>query len=110
MPSGWITEAISIPVTALLPIACFPLLGVAALWLFKGLIPFPLIQNLHDAVIARAGVLLLFIIPLDLKQGTFLLDGKSAIRIPWEVIIRFGGGFALAHGLEQSGLTLWIVK
>jgi sodium-dependent dicarboxylate transporter 2/3/5 len=82
--------------------------GVASLWLFKGMLPFAPIQTLPDSVIAMAGALLLFVIPVDLRQGVFLLDWKSALRVPWEVIILFGGGFALAHGFEQSGLTVWI--
>jgi sodium-dependent dicarboxylate transporter 2/3/5 len=81
---------------------------VALLWLFKGLIPVPAIQSLQDSTIAISGALLLFMIPVDLKQGLFLLDWKSAVRVPWEIILLFGGGFALAHGFEQSGLTSWI--
>jgi sodium-dependent dicarboxylate transporter 2/3/5 len=83
-------------------------IGVAALWLFKDLIPIAPIRALKDSVVAMLGALLLFVIPLDLRGGVFLLDWKSALRVPWEVIILFGGGFALAHGFEESGLTLWI--
>ena len=82
--------------------------SVALLWLFKGLIPVPIIQSLQDSTIAISGALLLFMIPVNLKQGLFLLDWKSALQAPWEVILLFGGGFALAHGFEQSGLTSWI--
>jgi sodium-dependent dicarboxylate transporter 2/3/5 len=81
---------------------------VALLWLFKSLIPVPLIQSLQDSTIAIGGALLLFAIPVDLKRGQFLLDWQSALRVPWEVILLFGGGFALAYGFEQSGLTAWV--
>ncbi len=62
----------------------------------------------HDSTIAILGALLLFIIPSDFKKGEFLLDWKTAVKIPWDVIILFGGGLALAEGLKESGLALWI--
>jgi solute carrier family 13 (sodium-dependent dicarboxylate transporter), member 2/3/5 len=37
-----------------------------------------------------------------------LLDWQTAVEIPWEVLILFGGGFALAQGFQLSGLTEWI--
>jgi sodium-dependent dicarboxylate transporter 2/3/5 len=52
--------------------------------------------------------LLLFIIPSNLANKEFLLDWKTAAGIPWDIIILFGGGFALAQGFIDSGLSLWI--
>ncbi len=62
----------------------------------------------HDSTIAILGALLLFIIPSDFKKGEFLLDWKTAVKIPWDVIILFGGGLALAVGFKESGLAVWI--
>ena len=63
-----------------------------------------------DSTIAVAGALLLFLIPVNLKKGEFLLDWRTAVTIPWDIIILFGGGFALAQGFSESGLTLWLAE
>ena len=52
-----------------------------------------------------AGATLLFIFPSDFKKREFLLDWKTAVNIPWDILILFGGGFALAQGFIDSGLT-----
>ena len=49
--------------------------------------------------------LVLFLIPVNAGRGEFLLDWKTAVTIPWDIIILFGGGFALAQGFNESGLT-----
>jgi sodium-dependent dicarboxylate transporter 2/3/5 len=51
--------------------------------------------------------ILLFIIPSRNKQG-FLMEWKTAERIPWGIILLFGGGFALASGFKESGLSQYI--
>jgi sodium-dependent dicarboxylate transporter 2/3/5 len=81
---------------------------VAAAWIFRGLFDFEFLENVKDSSIAIFGALLLFIIPSHWKRGEFLLDWNTAVRIPWDIIILFGGGFALASGFESSGLTQWI--
>ena len=81
---------------------------VVALWLFRDLLGIAALTRMTDSSMAIAGALLLFAIPADLKRGEFLLDWKTAVRIPWDIIILFGGGFALAGGFSKSGLTEWI--
>lgn len=81
---------------------------VASLWIFKGLLPFPVLGSLSDSTIAIAGALALFVIPAGDGTPGALLDWESAVRVPWDVLILFGGGFALAQGFQQSGLTEWI--
>lgn len=61
-----------------------------------------------DAVVAMTATLLLFLIPVDLKKGEFLLDWKTAVKIPWGILLLFGGGIALANGFRSSGLAEWI--
>ena len=60
------------------------------------------------AGLAIIGALLLFLIPAGKKSGEFLLDWKTAARVPWDVIILFGGGLSLASGFKASGLDQWI--
>lgn len=81
---------------------------VVAMWLFRGLLGIDALSQMADSTVAIFGALLLFMIPADLNKGEFLLDWKSAVRIPWDIIILFGGGFALAAGFAASGLTEWL--
>ena len=83
---------------------------VAALWVLRGLYQPQGLAMVKDSTIAIGGALLLFMIPVDISKGEFLLDWKTAVRVPWDIIILFGGGFALAQGFSESGLTLWLAE
>ena len=83
---------------------------VALLWVLRGLYQPAGLAMVKDSTIAIAGALLLFLIPVSLKKREFLLDWKTAVTIPWDIIILFGGGFALAQGFAESGLTLWLAE
>lgn len=61
-----------------------------------------------DATVAIVAGLLLFIIPVDRKEGTHLLNWEWAIKIPWGILILFGGGFALAFSFQETGLAAWL--
>ena len=52
--------------------------------------------------------LALFSIPFNLKQGEFTLDWKDTVRLPWGILILFGGGLALASGLSSAGVIDYI--
>jgi len=82
---------------------------VAAAWIFRpllaDLVPW---LKLSDAGIAVTGAVLLFVLPVDLKRGRFLLSWKEAIAIRWDVLILFGGGLALAAAIGESDLARWI--
>ena len=84
--------------------------SVALLWILRGLFNPVGLQMVKDSTIAIGGALLLFMIPVNLSRREFLLDWKTAVTIPWDVIILFGGGFALAQGFTESGLTVWLAK
>lgn len=81
---------------------------VATGWLVRGIFDIPALSSIKDSSIAISGALLLFIIPADFKKGEFLLDWETAKKIPWDIMILFGGGFALAGGFASSGLTEWL--
>ena len=60
--------------------------------------------TVDDATVAVFGTTLLFVLPSQ-KPGERLLDWPTAKVIPWEVVLLFGGGLALAKGFEVSGLS-----
>lgn len=80
---------------------------VAVLWISSGFLDF---GKFNDAAIAITGALVLFILPSNYDKGEFLLDWKTAVKIPWGIVVLFGGGLALAHGFSQTGLAAWIAQ
>jgi solute carrier family 13 (sodium-dependent dicarboxylate transporter), member 2/3/5 len=71
---------------------------------WSSLLPFG--KLIDDGTVAAFGALLLFILPAKkTKKSKTLLASKDFPRIPWEIIILFGGGFALAKGFTTTGLS-----
>lgn len=61
-----------------------------------------------DSTVALAAVVVLFLIPDG--EGERLLDWETAQRIPWGLLLLFGGGIALASGFGASGLSAALGK
>ncbi len=61
----------------------------------------------NDGTAAILVALVLFIIPSRDKSQA-IMDCQSLARLPWNIVLLFGGGFALAKGFEVSGLSVWI--
>lgn len=78
----------------------------ALMWIFKAplnnIIGFPL---LNDTVTAMIGGTFMFIIPLDLKGKNYILHWKATQRLPWGILLLFGGGMTLAKAMEHAGLV-----
>ncbi|WP_455366437.1 SLC13 family permease [Kaarinaea lacus] len=83
---------------------------VASAWILRSVINVDALAMVTDSSIAMLGALALFVIPADFSKREFLLDWDTAVKIPWDIIILFGGGFALAEGFNHSGLTLWLAN
>jgi sodium-dependent dicarboxylate transporter 2/3/5 len=85
--------------------------GATALaWIFQQQISaiFPEPKFITDATIAMMGALVLFLIPINLKKNLFVMDWHWASKMPWGVLILFGGGLALADGFKETQLADWI--
>lgn len=65
------------------------------------------VKELSDAGVAMLAATLAFIVPSGSRPGA-LVTWEDTKRLPWGVLILFGGGLALAGGMTSSGLTLWI--
>lgn len=92
--------------------------STAFLWIFRsdihfgGALTIPGWSNLFpdpravgDATVAVLMATIAFLIPVG--KGRRLLDWSDFQRVPWEILILFGGGFALADAMEKSGLARW---
>jgi sodium-dependent dicarboxylate transporter 2/3/5 len=66
------------------------------------------VPGLSDSAIAIAAALLLFAVPLRRSRFSTALDWKTASRIPWGILLLFGGGLALAGAFGSSGLSDWV--
>jgi sodium-dependent dicarboxylate transporter 2/3/5 len=62
-----------------------------------------------DEVIAMGAAVLLFFIPAGRGRG-FVLDWGVMKKLPWDVLILFGGGLSLAGAMEKTGLVLALAK
>lgn len=82
-------------------------------WVFVPLIWRYLVGSAEDPPIGDAGIAmviatLLFLLPAGAKRGVRLLDWEAAVKLPWGVLLLFGGGLALSAQFTDSGLTEWI--
>ena len=85
---------------------CRPLL-VKTTWTWGNQTWSPL-AGLTDAGIAMSGALLLFVIPVDVRKRVFALDWSSAVKLPWGILILFGGGLSLANAVKSNGVAEFI--
>ena len=65
----------------------------------------PVVSRLSDTVIALMGALSLFVIPVHWQRREFALNWEVAARLPWGVLLLFGGGLSLAAAVASSGLA-----
>ncbi|MFO7812043.1 MAG: DASS family sodium-coupled anion symporter [Pelovirga sp.] len=85
--------------------------GLTALsWIFRKQLGFLFTDPklVTDAAIAMTGALVLFLIPINLKKNVFVMDWHWASKMPWGVLVLFGGGLALAEGFKVTKLAEWI--
>ena len=84
-------------------------LMVVTLWMSrKWLNTMSGLEGLSDAGIVMAVALLLFVIPSEKGSASRLMDWEDVARLPWGVLILFGGGLALAAQVSGSGLAVWL--
>lgn len=62
---------------------------------------------INDGTSAILMSIILFLWPSKTKKGERIMNWHTANKLPWNIVLLFGGGFALAKGFEHSGLALW---
>jgi sodium-dependent dicarboxylate transporter 2/3/5 len=83
-------------------------LATALLWIFRGqLNQFEPLAKLSDPMIAMASAICLFAWPSGSNKAP-LLVWEDTYKLPWGIILLFGGGLALANGLKETEIVLLI--
>jgi len=83
--------------------------AMALTWISRPfLVTLPGLSALDDSGIAMAGGIALFLIPSGDKSDSMLLRWSYAERLPWSVLILFGGGLTLASAVTRTGLAEWL--
>ncbi|MGB2708246.1 MAG: SLC13 family permease, partial [Pseudoalteromonas nigrifaciens] len=82
----------------------------AACWIFRPLLGEFSGLSISDTTIAIAAALLLFVLPANKGTDERILDWESAARVPWGVLLLFGGGLTLASQIKSSGLAQYIAQ
>ncbi|GMA47252.1 SLC13 family permease [Tetragenococcus muriaticus] len=75
---------------------------IGFMWVFGGLLPW----SLSDTTISILGASVMFLIPST--NGGRVLEWPDMKKLPWGILLLFGGGLSLAAAFEDSGLASWI--
>ncbi|MEM8894143.1 MAG: DASS family sodium-coupled anion symporter [Bacteroidota bacterium] len=78
----------------------------ALAWISRSYLITPYLPGVDDTVIALAGAMVLFLIPSAKSEP--LINWNDAVKIPWGIIILFGGGMAIAQAFQSSGLAEYL--
>ena len=97
------SEAWSVAEKRLATLFALTVLGWVSLPLLQEVVPE---GGITDGSVAAIAGLALFLLPDG--TGRPMLVWKEANRAPWDVVLMFGGGLALAMGMAESGLAAWL--
>ena len=76
-------------------------------WISRKYTITPFIPHFDDSMIAITSAIFLFIIPSKNNKKS-LLEWNEAVKIPWGILILFGGGLSIANGFQTTQMDLWI--
>ncbi|MBM3916571.1 MAG: SLC13/DASS family transporter [Sphingomonadales bacterium] len=78
--------------------------GVAFLWIFRELFEQQFGWKYRDENAAILGALAMFLVPTEKRKSQKILKWSDTEKLPWGILLLFGGGLALAAVLEQNGI------
>ena len=79
----------------------------AMAWMTRSFLLNQWLPSLDDTIIAMMASIILFLLPTKNRKRR-LVNWDEAVRLPWGILLLFGGGLALAEGFKSSGLAEWI--
>lgn len=86
----------------------FTIFALAAFsWITRSFFLSKFIDGLSDGLIAIIFAVILFALPSVSVKGGRLLDWETASKLPWGILLLFGGGLAIAGGFVETGLSEW---
>ncbi len=78
-------------------------------WITRSFLLSPILPAIDDTLIALIAGIALFVIPSSgAKDG--VLHWDDAKKIPWGILLLFGGGLAIAQGFKDTGLAKWLAE
>lgn len=78
-------------------------------WMFRKPVADALgISGISDAGVVMTAALILFLLPSGDSDEPRLMTWETLVKLPWGVLILFGGGLSLAGAVSDSGLALWL--
>lgn len=77
-------------------------------WITRTFLLSKFVDGLTDGMIAVIFAIVLFAIPSVNRKGERLMDWQTAVKLPWGILLLFGGGLAIASGFVSTGLSEWI--
>ena len=80
----------------------------ALAWITRSFLLNRFIPALDDTIIAIISAVVLFLLPAGKGQNRPILRWDEAVKLPWGVLLLFGGGLSLAEGFKTTGLAAWI--
>lgn len=83
-------------------------LSVAFMWVTRSFIWQDFIPGITDGIIAIIATVVLFTLPAKSNDDTNILQWKDSVKLPWGILLLFGGGLAIAAGFVETGLSEWI--
>ena len=83
-------------------------LGVAFLWVTRSFIWEDVLPGISDGIIAIIATVVLFTLPTRRADERRIMQWEDSKKIPWGILLLFGGGLAIAAGFVETGLSGWI--
>ena len=91
-------------------LSVFVLTGLA--WILRTYLLNKFIPNLDDSIIALISGISLFLFQAKNQEdkNEKIMNWEDAVKLPWGILLLFGGGLAIAQGFQSSGLANWIAE